>query len=104
MNPTAKNYTVILNDHNKTVIYTNSLTMITRSGRKVNKYPPTARIIDNSTVVLDKPEVKEKGNTIIAIDTTPCKEWQSFVSEMSALEDWFVKELGFEFRRTAIVF
>lgn len=98
MKATDKKYTVILNDFNNTIVYTNSLEKIVAGGKKSPKFPGDARIIDNSTIK-PKAEIKERTSKMFVIDTTPCIELQKFLSEIFQIENRLVDDLGFEFRR-----
>lgn len=93
---TTKKYTVILNDANKTVIYTNSLTAI-KNGKEVAKYPASARVINNETIQ-PRAEVVEEQSEFYVVDTTPYHKFQEFLREMFQLENALVAEMGREYR------
>lgn len=93
----TKKYTVILNDANKTVIYTNSL-MTTKNGKEVAKYPASARVIENETIQ-PRAEVVEEQSEFYVVDTTPYYKFQEFLREIFAIESAMELELGFRFRR-----
>mgnify|MGYP000976998352 CR=1 FL=1 len=96
----AKRYTVILNDNNNTVVYTDSLERVNSRGKKVQKFPDAARIIDNSEVgdPKDQTDREEPLNEMVVIDTTPCIFFQEFLREMFEIENLLAASLGREFR------
>lgn len=93
-------YTIILNDRFNTIIESNTLTTTNTNGEIIDRYSPTARIIDN-TAIMPRKEPKERIN-LVAIDTTPFHEWQRYLKRNAPLEASMVHKLGFEFRSAYI--
>jgi len=96
----SKRYTVILNDNNHTVVYTDSLETTDRRGRVVPKFPSSARVIDNIEATDPKSQNsrKEATNEMLVIDLTPCISFQGFLREMFQIENLLAASLGREFR------
>lgn len=94
-----KKYIVSLRDSNHTVIFTNSLKRTTAERKRVNKFEPTAQIVEVSSITMHQNDNTEPLNDLVVIDTTPFYTHQAFLREMMAIENALVAEMGMEYRQ-----